>query len=431
MNSPEFRERFSGRYFGKYRGFASVIDDPMQRNRVKVKVPAILGQQDLGWAWPAPAQGGGDNTGDTTLPSVNDLVWVEFEAGDPSRPIWSAGPWGSRNGKNMLPEHARGLGDDADYARRDYGNIPPSQFSGTYGNVRIIKNKGKSFLEFDDTPGAERIQIFHRTGSRIEFQSDGGLQEIVGAHSVRHVGANQKTQILGSERHSVGAERLFDVAGKSDETYGAARTTTMRDHTVIGHAYKATWSSTYEIQVNGSFKHNVLAQAKTNIGGQWSVSCGQNYSLFAAENVEISAGNASGLISIPPKTVALLMQGYNGQAVFMGSDVTGKLVTPRLVCDGITGILDLYAGTIGSGAIQLLPAPAGNVLLGGLGALEFLIKGTTHIAALTAFLQATGIAAKTATTPATVLTAVQAMGAAADALALLLPSHLSLISATK
>lgn len=88
----EFYEWIRGRFFGKYRG--TVVDnaDPTQRGRIKVKVPAVLGPADV-WAMPCvPYAGAG--VGLYALPEPGTGVWVEFEQGDPSFPIWVGCFWG-------------------------------------------------------------------------------------------------------------------------------------------------------------------------------------------------------------------------------------------------------------------------------------------------------------------------------------------------
>jgi uncharacterized protein involved in type VI secretion and phage assembly len=79
------------RHFGKYRG--TVIDnaDDTKRGRLQVNVPAVLGDLAV-WAMPCVPYAG-DQVGLFTLPETGTGVWVEFEAGDPSFPIWTGFFW--------------------------------------------------------------------------------------------------------------------------------------------------------------------------------------------------------------------------------------------------------------------------------------------------------------------------------------------------
>jgi uncharacterized protein involved in type VI secretion and phage assembly len=68
--------------------------DPQRLGRVKARVPAVLGDVETGWAVPcAPYVGAG--VGFYAVPATGAGVWIEFEAGDVSRPIWVGGWWGA------------------------------------------------------------------------------------------------------------------------------------------------------------------------------------------------------------------------------------------------------------------------------------------------------------------------------------------------
>jgi uncharacterized protein involved in type VI secretion and phage assembly len=80
-----------GHFFGKYRGTVSDNADQSQRGRLKVKVPAVLGAVEV-WAMPCVPYAG-KGVGFYSLPQPGTGVWVEFEAGDPSFPIWTGCFW--------------------------------------------------------------------------------------------------------------------------------------------------------------------------------------------------------------------------------------------------------------------------------------------------------------------------------------------------
>lgn len=79
------------RHFGKYRGTVKDNDDPTDRGRLKVRVPAVLGDLEV-WAMPCVPYAG-EGVGFYSLPEKGAGVWVEFEAGDPSYPIWTGCFW--------------------------------------------------------------------------------------------------------------------------------------------------------------------------------------------------------------------------------------------------------------------------------------------------------------------------------------------------
>lgn len=86
----EILERVRNRFYGKYRG--TVTDIEPKTLRLKAKVPAVLGQQKTGWCMPCVPYAGAD-VGFVFLPEVGSGVWIEFEGGDVSYPIWSGCYW--------------------------------------------------------------------------------------------------------------------------------------------------------------------------------------------------------------------------------------------------------------------------------------------------------------------------------------------------
>jgi Type VI secretion system/phage-baseplate injector OB domain len=87
----QMAEMLRTRHFGKYRGIVADIADPDDQCRIRAQVPAIYTDRDSPWALPA-LPFAGDQHGLVLLPQVGDGVWIEFEGGDISRPIWS-GCW--------------------------------------------------------------------------------------------------------------------------------------------------------------------------------------------------------------------------------------------------------------------------------------------------------------------------------------------------
>jgi len=83
-------ERARTRLYGKYRGIVSAVD--AGTCRIKAKVPAVLGDAESGWCLPCVPYAG-PNVGIAFLPELGSGVWVEFEGGDVSYPIWAGCYW--------------------------------------------------------------------------------------------------------------------------------------------------------------------------------------------------------------------------------------------------------------------------------------------------------------------------------------------------
>jgi hypothetical protein len=73
----------ANRAYAIYRG--TVVDnrDPKKSRRLKLKVPQLFGSAVLDWAWPRE-----DAATRTDVPAIGQGVWVMFEGGDVSFPVW-------------------------------------------------------------------------------------------------------------------------------------------------------------------------------------------------------------------------------------------------------------------------------------------------------------------------------------------------------
>jgi uncharacterized protein involved in type VI secretion and phage assembly len=93
----------NNRYLGKFRGRVIDNNDPLGIGRITVQVPDVLGDEPSTWALPClPFTG--QEAGQVVVPPKDAGVWVEFEQGDPSFPVWTGCWYGDRD---ELPPDAR------------------------------------------------------------------------------------------------------------------------------------------------------------------------------------------------------------------------------------------------------------------------------------------------------------------------------------
>lgn len=77
-------------------------------------------------------------------------------------------------GNHSVSSYARGQGEpELKSQNRIDGIEPDSKYATRYPYNNTITTRSGHLIEYDDTPGAERIQLFHRTGSYIEILPDG------------------------------------------------------------------------------------------------------------------------------------------------------------------------------------------------------------------------------------------------------------------
>jgi len=93
MNTTTTTKAPTGRYLGKYKAVVINNIDPMFIGRIQVIVPDVASVAPTTWAMPCVPVAG-INMGMFAPPIIGSGVWVEFERGNPSKPIWVGCYWG-------------------------------------------------------------------------------------------------------------------------------------------------------------------------------------------------------------------------------------------------------------------------------------------------------------------------------------------------
>lgn len=152
----ELLEHLRSRFYGKYRGVVTDVDPATCR--IKANVPAVYGAAKSGWSLPCVPYAG-PQVGIAFLPEVGSAVWIEFEGGDVSYPIWTGCFW--RQGE---------VPGDVD------------------AKVKVIVTKSKLELKLDDN--AQRLTLTDSNGNTVTLDSsgvtvaNGGKQVVVSSSSV-------------------------------------------------------------------------------------------------------------------------------------------------------------------------------------------------------------------------------------------------------
>ena len=138
-------------YFGKYRGFVADNDDPEQLGRLRLRVPSLLGDTETDWALPCLPYGSLADQGLFAVPEIGAQVWVEFEQGVVSSPIWVGTFWQS-NGD--IPREAQ--------------VSPPTS--------RVLKTNSGHRLEFADEEGSEQVRLHHTADAYLAIDENGTVE---------------------------------------------------------------------------------------------------------------------------------------------------------------------------------------------------------------------------------------------------------------
>lgn len=143
----------SKKFWGKYQGTVVQNADPEFRGRIMCMVPAVLGLTPSSWCEAcAPLAGPtGPPMGVYLVPPIGTGVWVEFEGGDPQKPIWS----GCRFAPSNVPPLALANPVDPNICIQSLlqnmimvSDMPPSPLTGgiilksTLGAMIVVNDSG-------------------------------------------------------------------------------------------------------------------------------------------------------------------------------------------------------------------------------------------------------------------------------------------------
>ncbi len=168
---------------------AIVIDnaDPNGLGRVKVQFPW---QTAAGTTTPwikINTPYGGSARGFYFVPEIDDEVLVDFEGGNAERPF------------------VQSMG---------YNDTAKSEVDNTDNNIKAIITRGGHTIQFDDTDGAEKINIFDKEGTIITFDTAEKSLYIQAPENIE-IGA-KNIKIVAEENIEIQAQGNIEIAAEGD-----------------------------------------------------------------------------------------------------------------------------------------------------------------------------------------------------------------------
>lgn len=109
---------------------------------------------------------------------------------------------------------------------------PESAYKGEYPYNKVTQTESGHIIEIDDTPGCERIHIYHRSGTYVEIDSNGSVVRRTKGSSYEIIDRNGKIAISGEADISVnGACNIFVGNDANIEVEGDTNITCHNDIT--------------------------------------------------------------------------------------------------------------------------------------------------------------------------------------------------------
>lgn len=155
------------------------VDDPLKMGRIKVK--ELVGQDkeqvnNLFWSHvimpPTGANAKGVGVSAVGL-NLNSKV-LGFRVSSSLSYIIGSFPYVVDDNNHSVSRQARGVGPvQKDYIE-EFGE-KKTEYAAKYPHNKTVTTESGHVLELDDTPRAERIHVYHKSGSYVEIFPDGSI----------------------------------------------------------------------------------------------------------------------------------------------------------------------------------------------------------------------------------------------------------------
>lgn len=109
---------------------------------------------------------------------------------------------------------------------------PDNPYAAVYPNNKVTETPSGHVVEFDDTPDAERIHIYHKSGTFVEMHPNG---DVVTQHKngFRTVTGNDKLHVTGNMEILVDGDMQVTVKGNVIEDFKKNQTTNVGEDVII------------------------------------------------------------------------------------------------------------------------------------------------------------------------------------------------------
>lgn len=247
-------------------------------------------------------------------------------------------------------EEARGvntIGDIIDTAI----NNPPSAFGAVYPNNKVIKTTSGHILELDDTPNAERIRIYHKSGTMEEIHPNGDKVEIR-SNSWQMTYGDNKARVSGDLELYVDGNAKIEVAQYADIRVEESATV------VTGVDLEAIVGKDMFVDVGGNVTSTVKGNVEATVKGNTQLTVEGNVTETVYGNVQQQINGTAKITIDQSATVDVPTTNWTGNINLTGDinqtgdiNLTGtSTASGDHVSAGISGKGHTHIDTPGTGA---------------------------------------------------------------------------------
>lgn len=186
------------------------IDDPQQLGRIRVRIHGVhsdnkqdIPDDKLPWAQPVVpiTEGGTNGLGNNLGIQVGAMVFGIFLDGKDSQLPLVLGslPKYEENSPGGISTNqlATGTNTIAKTPNPLFLGADASPYAAQYPHNKVTQTTSGHVIEIDDTPGAERIQVYHKSGTCVHFHPNGDVVTQT-ANGFKTVTGNEKIHVKGN-----------------------------------------------------------------------------------------------------------------------------------------------------------------------------------------------------------------------------------------
>jgi len=184
----------------------------------------------------------------------------------------------------------------------------------TYPNSQVKETASGHIVEYDDTPGAERIMIRHRTGSGVEMRANGTVIYGSVANTIRVTAHDEKVIVDGDGELHYNGNLKLKVAGDFDLEVGGdfnVRVDGDVDQT-IKRSYKQDIGKNKEVKIIESRSETIGIDGTTFIHGNSTNTIKKSNNIFVGEDEAHNIGGT--LFMTAENEVSLSTKSINATA---------------------------------------------------------------------------------------------------------------------
>jgi hypothetical protein len=217
-------------------GFVEDVNDPENLGMIRVRVPHLHGNMpvdELPWAtlvMPPHSASLREVGISPTGIDVGAMVFGFFADGNEQNIPVIIGTINkiNENDKNKHDVSRLARGENT-LVKKLLGPEPPSAYKAKYPHNKTYTTKSGHAVEIDDTPGQERIHVYHKSGTYVEINKDGRMvtkvqgddYDVVVKNKEVYVGGNVKVTVKGNVDITV--DGTYNVTSSGNMKFSAPK----------------------------------------------------------------------------------------------------------------------------------------------------------------------------------------------------------------